>query len=220
MVYEGKELMYLPEDNQRMETSFTVANDLSRFTYARAVQNLAGGGTNIAAQELDQGVLRVVGPNGQRQQIPVGQALETNNLICPGLLDFFSSVAGRKPALKGTALSAALVEAGDQGPMIYMMHFWVKKGEDQTPLAIRQAHGEGDEVRVDWMIRGGVYKTQRIYYDQEHQLVWQKDLSEPPETMEVVGRDEVESAYGESGPILERWLREDTDEDEEHVDVL
>ncbi len=107
------------------------------------------------------------------------------NLIPRQLLDFFSSVAATENYEEGVILNVPndLVLVHGLGYAFKTLSFWIKPG-GEIPVEIQKATPNGHSVHVEQLESQDpfgdtdakpVVTHQDIYYDSQHQLVWQKD---------------------------------------------
>jgi len=207
-VLTGRELEYHSRDNSLVQTGFTAADDLSWHNYHQTRQvtqdkNLVFTGHDY---RVEQGILYSSYRIGQRkyQLNPIG--IRESNLVPILLLDFFSSLAVKEGGEAGVVFSVVnpnlLAKGADE-----LLDVLVQAG-GAVPDDIINQSPRGHGVKAKWLEDT---RRQILYYDQEHQLVWQKDLQEPSSTITAVTRAELVEKFREAEPLLRIWFRKETD---------
>ena len=136
------------------------------------------------------------------------------NMIPRQLLDFFSSVAASENFEEGVILDMPneLHSFQGLGFAFDTLKFWVKPG-GEIPSEVRQATPNGYSVHVEPLETRDPFDStdfkpvvtrQDIYYDSQHQLVWQKDV--PTETIiRSVNPQELIEAFPIASTIIQKY---------------
>ncbi len=216
LVYRGREIWNTPQEGRMRYIAFTVPDDLSWYTHqlrrkldyqgekiqVDIIQNYRSGILEASLSVKDQH--KAIGPI----QIPA------HVIMPPGFLDIISSIAARdaSPGEKTDSLMMIDPEApfAGGGDMPITRVQLRTCSPDNVPENIRQQHPEGLPVQVFWMDQ---LAKQVIYYDDQHQIIWQQDMTQfGPQTITVVEKDELIEKFPETQELLEKWHRQDQDQ--------
>ncbi len=203
LVYDGKYLHYSQHEHQFITISYTTANDLSFSSYTKSIYTSQSKWTRRL--EYREGFLYEPTLQGTSDRRPV-----KGNFVPPDWLDFLSALSAGKEGFRKEGVLLAVLDFNEKG-QAGVIECLVKAG-GEIPPEILATHPHGDPVEVLW--QGGEF-TQTIYYDSEHQLVWQKD-THPSLEMRIrsVTRDQLEKAFPDARGILDQRLRVNEDEDQ------
>ena len=86
----------------------------------------------------------------------------------------------------------------------------------QVPAEVESQMPHGHAATASWL--GGQH-TQILYYDQHHQLLWQKDILKGQTGQDIkiirsVGELELLSAFPDATAVLDGWTRAHTGDDD------
>ena len=129
---------------------------------------------------------------------------ERVNVIPRPLLDFFSSLAGRQASGAAVAFSVPVIEErGDSGGPVHLDEYSVHAG-GQVPAEVAQIAPDGQMVELEWR---GKDERQSLYFDGQHQLVWQRG----PEGIELmmITKEELLQRFPQAGERLQRFFGAD-----------
>jgi len=204
LFYRIKDFFARGEGNFRSRSSLVITDDLTEYVYSSVRQLSTKAGVQVVSQKqyFQDGILTGYSAYGLRKIERAPVQIERKNMIPLSLLDFFSSLAGRSPSREDaifTLVDFDLAEEMSELAVELRISF-----EAKVPERIVARDPTGAGVKVDWLNH---YRRQNIYYDQEHQIVWQEDLPEPSSVMRAVERAEVEKAFPEADQILNGWLK-------------
>ena len=122
----------------------------------------------------------------------------------PALLDFFSSVAAQEGEDNEVLLAVPVLRfGGGTRNIVQVDNLRVAPG-GAAPAEVEAGIRGGHSVEVEYL-EGD--RSQTVFYDEEHQLVWQKDLPEPALFYRAVSREELQRAIPEAEQILNRLFR-------------
>ena len=213
-ILNGKQI-YCPGESIESQETFKVADDLSWYEYKTSLRDLTSGRTVDQELKYEEGYLQgAITVDGIRGLPPsVVSTGSTNNLIMPGLLDFFSSVATyedySEDYSKGVILALPKVEyRGNPNDLLHTELLWVQTG-GEAPTEVRSSTPDGRCVEVNWLQSD---RFQTVFYDKEHQLVWQKDLPEPASYLRQTTRSDLLAKFPEAESILNQVFRITIDE--------
>ncbi|GEM_PF-1697972 len=201
--WKGKEVYYRTDENMRIETLFSVQNDLSSYSYQEKIRNLSGGLFEVVRQTFANGLLDISYRRNFREvalpTLPISEA----NFIPLVLLDLFSSLGAARKDFKDGMVFAMMGTSVIHGRSEKLLvECWVKPG-GEVPKEIRSRIPGGHSVEVEWL---GVGHTQSIYYDQNNQLVWQKDEFDLAELFhKAVSRSELVSVFPQAQQDIDDW---------------
>jgi len=229
-VYQIHELNFHPEEYKLKQSWLTVDNQLQWFDYQYKFQDLQSGDTFSLYQKrknnqwvsyLQVGMQRIF------LQMP---NFSTRNLTPLPLLDFFSSLTEEHDAEEGIYLALpTLTDEGLSQGILDITEVWVKS-HGEIPDEVTAAAPDGHSVHVDWYPQtysqnpqhdNPEITHQEIYYDRQHQLVWQKDF--PSETItRVVAQNELIESFPIAAMIMRKWMniQLDTNEHADDEEVL
>jgi len=136
------------------------------------------------------------------------------NMIPRQLLDFFSSVAAAEHLAEGVILDMPneLILDRRYGYVFNTLKFWVKPG-GEIPTEIQKATPNGYSVHVEPLKTRNpldstqpktVVTRQDIYYDSQHQLVWQKDVP-TDNIIRSVNPQELIEAFPIASTIIQKY---------------
>lgn len=211
IVFRGSELHYSRKHERRQEASFSITDDLSQYTYTKLSYNYRTNQRSITIQRFMDGQLVGVNATGQRQQMTPEEYLPTNNLAPPPLLDFFSSMSALQSGKRGAVFSLPIVSGDARSRrLINFIGFWVRPG-GEVPGQFRLDYPYGRTVKVELP---GAHGSQTIYYDEQHQVIWQLtvDPEGTIETMTAVARDKLVAEFPRAEGELDQWLRQENNE--------
>ncbi|MCH9022757.1 MAG: hypothetical protein IID32_08315 [Planctomycetes bacterium] len=224
VVYQGRELFRYPSLKREVRTVFTVTNDLAEYDYSKEIQNIQTGlSVELSKHSYREGVLKGLFFDGRRgiPILPIQPMGE--NFVPVFLLDFFSSLSAKNFPKKGAAFSFALLERirYNQPPF---QECWVQAG-GEIPSRISENQSRGHGVTVNWNPNGqpsdlqsrGLI-SQTIYYDMNHQLIWQKSVTENSVSIQkAITPEELDRLFPGSKQILEDWLGEIQGDEENRI---
>jgi len=201
LIYDGKYLNYSKREHKFITISYKTANDLSFSFYTKSIYTPKYKWTRRL--EYREGFLYEPALQGTSSRLPV-----KGNFVPPDWLDFFSALSAGKDGFRKEGVLLAVLDFDEQG-RAGVTECLVKPGGD-IPPELLAAHPHGDPVEVMWQ---GGQSSQTIYYDSEHQLVWQKD-SLPSLEMKTrsVSREQLGQAFPDALEILDQRLRVNEDE--------
>ncbi|MCP4712521.1 MAG: hypothetical protein GY869_28180 [Planctomycetes bacterium] len=219
-ILNGKQLYYPNESIESKET-FKVADDLSEYEITTSIRYLTLGRSEVKELIYKEGLLQGTlkgSVSGTTFSSPasVVSTGSTNNLIMPALLDFFSSVATNNDYPEGVTLMLPKVEYYRDNPsqLLYTDKLWVHPG-GEAPPEVRSSTPNGRCVEVKWFQNQNsqdTRRTQTVFYDNEHQLVWQKDLPEPASYLLPTTRRDLLAKFPEAESILNQTFRMTSDD--------
>lgn len=223
-VYQGRELWYYPSHQRKISTLFTVTNDLAEYNYSKKIQNIQTGlPVGWSKHSYRNGVLKGLYFDG-RHGIPIIPIQPmADNFLPVFLLDLFSSLSAKHFPKKGAAFSFAFLEyiRYNQPPF---KECWVQAG-GKIPSRIKETQSRGHGVTVNWNPNGqssdpqsqGLI-SQTIYYDMNHQLIWQKSITATSVSIQrATNPGELERLFPGSKQILDDWLGEIQDNEENRI---
>ena len=195
-----KELWHYPSLGLKIHTLFSITNDLSEYDYSKVTQNNQKK-VSFAKHEYRNGELF----NGRRREfIPQ----DGNNIVPVFLLDFFSSLSTRDFPKKGAAFSFALLDQ-DRNKKIFFEECWVQSG-GKISEKIKATLPKGRLVTVNWNPSDPTSQgliSQTIYYNMNHQLIWQKSITATSEEIQrTITPEELDRIYPGSRGELADWL--------------
>lgn len=206
IIYRGRELVIHENTGERREYAFSLANDLSWYQYSDVVHAQGRKAIMGNFQDYRQGRLecKVLDAQGRFTVIPVSKNFN-ENLVCPPMVDFFSSlVLSREAAVGGVFSVAQIMDLDVRGHLgMAYMDIWVSAGKD-VPEEIK-ALVPGREAQTHWSSQGADLYSQSIYYDMNHQLVWQLDHVKSPQVRRQVAQEELRHLYPQAQSLLDGW---------------
>jgi len=206
--------IYRPGKSIELQETFMVADDLSWYDHSTTIRDLTLGRTVVKELKYKEGLLQgaytASGSDGTSSLPPsVASTDSTNNLIMSGLLDFFSSVATYENYSEGVILTLPKVDyLGNPKDLLHTEVLWVQPGGDPPPEVLSSTP-DGRCVEVNWL-QSGIFQT--VFYDKDHQLVWQKDLPEPASYLRQTTRSDLLAKFPEAESVLNRVFRITIDE--------
>jgi hypothetical protein len=213
--WRGKEVYCQTDENMRIETLFSVQNDLSSYSYQEKIQNLSGGLYEVVRQTFANGFLDISYRRNFREvalpTLPISEA----NFIPLVLLDLFSSLGAARKDFKDGMVFAMMDTSVIHGRSDKLLvECWVKPG-GEVPKEIRSRIPGGHSVEVEWLEAG---HTQAIYYDQNNQLVWQKDEFDLAELFhKAVSRSELVSVFPQAQQDIDDWSGMDNSDNDKQA---
>ena len=213
-ILNGRQIYCLEKSIELRET-FQVADDLSWYEHKTSVRYLTSGRIEETELRYKEGYLQGAIAFGDTKgakviPLPMVSTGGANNLIMSCLLDFFSSVAIDEDYSEGVILALPKVQfRGDPPKLLHTEDLWVRTG-GEAPAEVRSAIPNGRCVEVKWLSQSNRFQT--VFYDQEHQLVWQKDLPEPASYLRQTTRSEVLAKFPEAEQVLSQMFRMTIDE--------
>ncbi|MFC1783323.1 hypothetical protein ACFL02_07025 [Planctomycetota bacterium] len=198
----GKQIAHYKDGGMETVDTFSVANDLSSYEFETVMYNLSTGQSRTANQSLSEGRLSGYFITEEPDKWPFENVdvSGVTNLIMPVLLDFFSSVAALEGDDEGMVLAFPAV---GERRLVGLDAVWVRRG-GEAPEEVKSGIVGGHSVEVEWLTSE---RFQTIYYDGEHQLVWQKDEPEPESFFRAVTREQLIETFPEAEQILNRLLQ-------------
>ncbi|MBN1846139.1 MAG: hypothetical protein JW810_10685 [Sedimentisphaerales bacterium] len=205
-VFEGMD--FDPKEQILKRHRLLIETHLREYEYRIHTQALAGGQVEIYYQKYAAGSLAGYYQLGLRRILLKNPQLP-GYAIPPPLLDFLSSVGIQKADENGVLLAVPMItKNGLEYRQFEMVDAWVRP-TGQTPESLATEFPGGRSVHVDWPPGD---HTQEIYYDGDHQLVWQKDL--PANSVRrKVSRAELVERFGVAQTLIPQWLGETAPED-------
>ena len=229
-IYQIHELQFDPEEYNLKQSWLTVDNQLQWYDYQYKFQDLKSGDTFSLYQKKKNSRWASYLQVGMRR-IPLQMPnLSTRNLVPLPLLDFFSSLTEEHADAEGIYLALpTLTDEGLSQRILDITEVWVKP-PGEIPDEISTAAPNGHSVHVDWYPETYSQKPknknpevthQEIYYNSQHQLVWQKDFPSETITRSVTQKELIES-FPIAAMIIRRWMniKLDTDEHTGDEEVL
>jgi len=207
-ILNGKQIFH-PEASVESGETFKVADDLSWYEHKTSIRDLTSDRTDETELKYKEGSLQCIitvrNSEGARAfPLPVAFTGSTKNLIMSGLLDFFSSVGTYQEYPKGLILALPKVKLqSDPGKMLQTEELWVQTG-GKPPDEVFSSTPNGRCVEVKWLQSN---RLQTVFYDKDHQLVWQKDLPEPAYYFRQTTRSDLLAAFPEAEPVLNQMFR-------------
>jgi hypothetical protein len=199
LVYMGKYLNYIEftkEHKKWDKINYNIFNDTRN--YNQTLISSTSQGKIVSQQFYQEGVLSI---RSDRKKVK-------ENFVPLEWLDFYSSLAAQTESVEKDGVIFSIPGSDEQGQIVFQ-ECWVKPG-GSIPKDIIARYPDGGSVEVRWF---GEDHSQDIYYDNEHQLVWQKDTTAAYDSLiRVVSREELEQEFPETGAMLEKWLRVENDE--------
>lgn len=214
MVYQGRELWAYPSLGREVRTLFSVTNDLAEYDYSKKIQDIRSDAPVEWSHEYRHGALKGSYFDGSNQiQFPWIPSDE-NNFVPVFLLDFFSSLSAKDFPKKGAAFSFASLDLLRYNQLPFE-ECWVRGG-GEIPRQIKANLPEGRVVTVDWNTNPKSSASpslgllsQTIYYDLNHQLIWQISMTRTSEQIQrAITPEELYHEYPGSKEKLEDWLGE------------
>jgi len=215
VVYQGQDLYFYPSLGRVDRNQFSVSNDLAEYNYSKIIQNIQTGfSVELSKHTYRGGALKGSYFDG-RYQIPIPWIQpKGSNFVPVFLLDFFSSLSAKDFPKKGAAFSFAVPEQiPNNQPLID--ECWVQAG-GEIPSHIKANQSKGQVVTINWNPNGQSSNppshgllSQTIYYDMNHQLIWQKSITATSELIQrAITPEELYRVYPDSKQRLEEWLGE------------
>lgn len=215
LIYSGKELLYL--DAYLEYSTFTIANDLSHYTYQKRYRDSRTGALKIVQQDYREGLLV-----GQVRLGPSSSSLgpyriDEAGFVAPFLIDLFSSLALQENFSKGVLfLRPTIAKHSGFGWKFQLEKHWVQASEEIDPDIVQEYPG-GQGCTVEWLQTNEPQLAQKLYFNERHQLVWQQIPTERGELVyRAVSRQDILNHFPSALEILDRWRRE-PDEDDDHA---
>jgi len=211
----GDELRHFSQSRREHQLSFQVANDLSRFEHMDVIRGPAMPERTLS-HYFQSGVLVGDYALGDEREI-VSARVHRNHLIPLGLVDLFSSLAADAVDALPAVFAVIISSPQGRGSMFSLRECIVRPG-GEVPYTVTDQYPVGHTVTAEWITHD---LRQTIYYDQMHQLLWQKNSSnDTTETIRAVSRRELLQAYPEAGSRLDSWLESLSDEEDENTATL
>ncbi len=217
LVYLGRYLFYQTggeeRDAKEQESAFRVANDLKNFEFNTLYRD-AGMLEQIAYREGELHV-RLRDSLGHQKQLTVPRR-EDSILVCPGLEDVITSIALSRDLPHGVSFDMPSIyrELGKTSQIIFQ-RCWATRSSEASPEMITSDSGRAAKAR--WYVYDVLENTQQLYFDDNHQLLWQRDMIDQPRDRRAVTREELLQKVPDAQRVLRRWLdsREDILEKEQ-----
>ncbi|MBN2209870.1 MAG: hypothetical protein JW709_00605 [Sedimentisphaerales bacterium] len=212
LFYLGRNLIYQhgDEDHEVMEHegAFRVANDLKTFESNTLVRDTNGGMLEQMAYREGELQVRLRDSLGRQQQLIVPRREDTI-LVCPGMEDIISSISLSQNFSHGVSFELPMIHLTGKGPQVVFQQCWVMESNEASPDMIASDSGRAAKAR--WYVHNILNNVQQLYYDEEHQLLWQRDDVDPPRIRRAVTREKLLEVIPEAQRVLRRWF--DTERD-------
>jgi len=211
-ILNGTQIFHPEKSIESIET-FKIANDLSWYESTTSIRDLTSGRTDNTVLRYKEGYLQgaytVQGADGPKLlPLKVVSTESTNNLIMTGLLDFFSSVATNEYS-EGVVLALPrVIEIAPELKILHTEELWVQSG-GEAPAEVQSSTPDGRCVEVTYL---QTRRSQTVFYDKDHQLVWQKDLPEPASYLRQTTRSDLLAKFPEAEQVLNQMFRITIDE--------
>ena len=207
-IIKGKELFYNIREKRRTEIVYEVADDGGGYEMVKRDEKINM--TETFYQKFEDGELKAYFTLNGRKMREITRKIGIKNFIPLPLLDFYSSLVEGEDYQDG----ASFVQIFGQGGTIFLIECWVKSG-GEIPESVQAKTPDGHSVKVVWIQDP---RRQSIYYDQAHQLVWQKDLIGINELIrKSATRSEVVEKFPQADKILNLWQSEQETSDDREV---
>ena len=210
----GRELHHRPKANEMFRCHFEIIDDLSRYTY-RSVRQVSLHGISAVLRhehQVENGVLSGSYRTGRDRLVLPPTNVAQKNLVPLPLLDFFSSVGSVKTVEEDfilTVVNPLIPGSLDQA----LLDLRVRTGPEVPEEIAPEAPG-GHTVEVEWFQER---RSQIIYYDEEHQLYWQKDLVRPVEITRAVTKEKLLETFAEAEEVLQRWFTPESENEDTQI---
>lgn len=221
--YVGKELVYRSDFEELSYSVFSVANDLSRFTQKKTIRRVSAGTHHVMLQAYRDGVLGGQVQVGQRLYSVAPYRVDEPGLIAPFLIDFFSSLGLRENYSEGVAfLLPKIARQSESSWVFHLEKNWVQSS-DEIPSAVVDAAPGGQGCSIETAQLSASNISQTLYFNDEHQLVWQRIRSGQGGELvfRAVDRRDILNHFPDALEILDRWRSEpDEPNDEGEHEIL
>jgi hypothetical protein len=212
-VLTGKELTHDIIGHILSQSSFEVADDLSWQSYYNNLQITMGKkrATFIQEYTIDQGVLRYSYTSGRRRSKLPPINVKQWAFVPVLLVDFFSSLAAEQAREDGAVFYVVNPNVSEDLDHI-ISDLWVQPG-GKVPQEIIDRTPQGRKVEVKWLQSN---RFQRIYIDNEHQLVWQKETDPQESIITAVTREELLETFADAEQVLQMWLTTESENEDNY----
>ena len=215
LIFQGQEVYYYPAKGLRKISSIVASNHLKNFSLQEKIEHQKKNFFMSINQQFDDGQLKMQFYNTYGMHPPRTWKINQNHFIPSPLLDVISSVATTGDRnKKGVIFALADIPLWEDRSGTILTECLVKPGGQVTPEIKAKAPG-GHSVTVEWL---GQERSQIIYYDSQHQLLWQESrFGSETSIIRAVSREELEKAFPQSAEDLENYLPVDTNEEKSAV---
>ena len=207
-LFSGRDILYI-SGHLHSQSSFTVADNLSQYTYSEIVQPLAESIRHIVRTDLRvaDGILEGSYTILTRK-VPIGPLeFDVPNAVPPPLRDLFVGLCIQQG--DGALIVLPSIERRRQAPgLIHLDQCLIETSSQTVP----------DDVRTNWpasrMARLTYIRSDRsqlMALDDQHQVVWQSFDSPLADTLLAVPPDELLKAYPRAAELLADLLIDHTD---------
>jgi len=214
-VFQGRELYCYPDKDLRKVSSILVPNDMNNYSIQEKIEYQKKNFFISTNQQFDDGKLKVQYYNTYGMRQPISLDVNQDYFIPAPLLDVISSVATTGDSnKKGVIFAIADISLLATRSGTILAECLVKPG-GRVAHEIQDKDPAGHSVTVKWL---GHEKTQTIYYDSQHQILWQEDhFDSETSTIRAVSRGELEKAFPQSVEDLENYLPVDNNNEKSAV---
>jgi hypothetical protein len=216
-VYQGQELLFL-ENEASWQGDFQIANDLSFFYYDQPDQVDIPVGPRTRARSrrvrISYENARLVYEYVLSSELtrPVAIPYDPELAIVPRvLIDLFTSLAANQANHHG-ALFAIPAPKYLNNQLDLFTQYWAYPDGD-VPANVRKKCPNGHPAHARNLNQD---LQQLLYYDQNHLLLWQKDLLDSPTTLRAVSSQELLQQFPQARPLVRAW--ENLNDSNDHHD--
>ena len=217
LTYAGRELLFRNDIQELSYSEFAITDDLSRFVYKKTIRRFKERYVQMTHQDYRDGVLSGQVQLGQRLYPAARYRADQPGLIAPFMIDFFSSLALQENYAKGVVFSLPRIAQDPRyGWMFQLDEQWIKSSQ-AFPDEIVQQYPYGQGGTVEPLQTMEPLQAQSLYFNMQHQLVWQKiDLGPDELIFKAVEREEILTHFPDALEVLEQW-RGDSNEEDDHA---
>ena len=205
LLYHGREFWSYKDTGNMRSTSFMVANDLSWYIHQLERRLVDGRDQALRVLQFHQyrnGILEGRLTFGNKRMALKPTTVGYNVLLPPGLLDIVSSMVIHEEDMPETFSMIDMEMLGSLRREIPMTRLRLKRG-GEVPAEIRDTAPDGEAVMVWWLDHG---TEQIIYYDSEHQIVWQQDMTRTGlQVLRAVDKKDVLAAFDDAEEQFDNW---------------
>jgi len=216
IIISGNELYYYPQTKVRKDISYQAQNDLSSYNFHEVIQDKTNGIYETVQQKFTSGILQLSYYNNTHPKPLVKWInIDKKNFIPSFFLDFFSSMATVRNESTNGVIFAMVNDAffRDYRQNVFI-ECWVKPNGEVLQTN-HNNHPGGSGVKTKWL---GHEHHQTIYYDNDHQLIRQKDYFDGTESLfRAVSHTELLSTFPSAEAELIDWFRTYANDDTTEV---
>lgn len=169
----GRYMEYI--DNTYYIDTFWVAEDLSEYSYKQEIEDISQGATRTIIQRKKDDAIRIsysTSMQGYIQSLPANTvSVFHDNLIPPPLLSLFVSLSRDAGNSKGSAFVYPHHAPTPNYVDVEWLVCWARPTAD-VPEEVARDYPQARAVKTQWR---GIAMNQYYLFDDQHQIVWEKD---------------------------------------------